>query len=587
MSHCARGWLIGGFAALLLTVAGGTSSTERTVDAFLATAQAIQLKDHPRFAAMLAQFHADEPEMTPSQRWRLRYLDAWEASFAGRYLEAAETYKDIMAHSGDATLAAKSMGKLVSAYASTGHYEEAFTLAEQAVAMLDHTQDPEARYALLANLSQGLNFAGQPEIAIRYAVMMRDVVPKDETMCHPIGAEVAARYSTHKLRSSDPLFKRGIDACDAMGDVVYANMLWLTHSEILVEEHKPAEALAVLDRIAPSVMQTNFHAALTSLTTQRAQALSALRRDKEAEQKAREVVGMYGEADIDFWLRDAYEVLYNVAKRRGDSAAALEYFQKFSEQDHGYLDDVTARTLAYQAVQQRTLVEKVEAENLARQNRVLRAEQLLTTKSVEIGRLYIVLLAVVVLSVVFWLFRVRRSKRRFQWLSQHDGLTGIFNHQHFMAELENALADMHWRKVPCCVVLLDLDHFKSVNDHYGHAIGDVVLQHVVDVCRAQLGPGDMVGRLGGEEFGVLLPQCTLERGLAVAEQIRIALEESPVTVDGHTVACLTSAGVSSTDLSGYELKKLRNDADNALYEAKRGGRNRVMASTHPKGLLRA
>lgn len=587
MSQRARARLIAGLAALLIVVAGGTSSTERTVDAFLATAQAIQLKDHPRFAAMLAQFHADEPVMTPTQRWKLRYLDAWEASYNGRYLEATGTFRDIMAHSGDPVLAAKSMGKLVSAYAFTKRYEEAFTLAGQAVAMLDRTQDPKARYALLNNLSQGLNFSGQPEIAVRYALMMRDVIPEGENMCHPIGTEIAARYSTHKLRSDDPLFKRGIDACNAMGDVVYANLQWLTQSELMIEEHKPAEALAALDRVAPSVIRTNFHAALTSLTTQRAQALSALRRDKEAEQKALEVVGMYGEADIDVWLRDAYEVLYNVAKRRGDSAAALEYFRKFSEQDHGYLDDVTARTLAYQAVQQRTLVEKVEADNLARQNHMLRAEQLLTTKSVEIGRLYILLLAVVVLSVVFWLFRVRRSKRRFQWLSQHDGLTGIYNHQHFMAELENALADMHWRKVPACVVLLDLDHFKSVNDLYGHAIGDVVLQHVVDVCRAQLGPGDMVGRLGGEEFGVLLPQCTLDRGMAVAEQIRIALEQSPVTVDGHTVACLTSAGVSSTDLSGHELKKLRNDADNALYEAKRGGRNRVVASTHPKGLLRA
>jgi diguanylate cyclase (GGDEF)-like protein len=570
-------WFARAFVALLAVTAGATSSTEGTVDAFLVQAQAIQLTDHPRFAAMLAQIHADNPVMTPAQKWKLRYLDAWEASFNGRYLEATGAFKDIAAHSGDEVLAAKSMGKLLSAYASTKHYEEVFTLAEQAVAMLDRAHNREARYALLSNLSQAMTFSGQPEIAVRYALMMAQVIPEGETVCRALAIELAARYETHKLRSNDPKFKQAIDACNVMGDKVFANMLWLTHSELLVEEHKPLEALAVLDRIAPSVVEANFHAALTSLTTQRAQAFDALRRDDEARQRALEVVGMYDVADIDVWLRDAYQVLYNVAKRRGDSAAALEYFKKFSEQDHGNLDDERARALAYQAVRQRTLVAKVESENLARQNEVLRAEQLLTLKSVEIGRLYIALLGIVLVSVAVWFVRVRRSRNRFQWLAHHDGLTGTLTHQQFMAELEATLAAMRQRDVPGCVILLDLDHFKAVNDQYGHAMGDIVLQHVVDVCRAQLRPGDLLGRLGGEEFGVLLPDCLPEQGLAAAERIREALDQNPATVDGVVVQCSTSAGVSSTRFSGHDLKRLRNDADRALYEAKRGGRNRVVA----------
>jgi diguanylate cyclase (GGDEF)-like protein len=587
MSVRAGNWIARALAALLVIAAGAASSTDGTVDAFLDMAKSIQLADHPRFAAMLARVHADNPVMTPAQRWKLRYLDAWEDSYNGRYTEAASAYHDILAHSGDSLLEAKSLGKLLSSYAFTKHYEDVFTLAAQAVTLLDHTQDPEARYALLTDLSQSLNFSGQPEIAIRYAKMMREVVPEGETMCRPFAVEIAARYSTHVFRSSEPLFQQAIDACRAMKDPVLTNMVLLTQSETMIEEHQPAKGLALLGSITASVMKTNFHAAITSLTTQEAQALFALGRDGEAEAKALAVLGMYGRADVDLWLRDAYEILYNVAKRRGDEAAALAYFEKFAEQDHGYMNDVRARALAYQAVQQRTLVDKVEAEGLARKNDVLRAEQSLAMKSLEIGRLYMALLAVVVLSLAIWFIRVRRSRKRFQWMAQHDGLTGIANHQHFMAGLESALAELQRRKAHACLIMLDLDHFKSVNDRYGHAAGDVVLQHVVNVCRSRLRREDLLGRLGGEEFGILLPECKPQQGMAIAEDIREALAGSSITVDGEVVSCSTSAGVSSTQFSGYSLKQLRGDADAALYDAKRGGRNRVAASMQPVGSFKA
>jgi diguanylate cyclase (GGDEF)-like protein len=574
-------------AVLLALVAAGTSSTEGSVDAFIATAKNIQLADHPRFAALLAKIHADNPVLTETQRWQLRYLDAWENSYNGRYSEALVIYQDILDHSGDPTLAARAMGKMLSGYAFNKRYEDVFSLAERAVAVLDHTQDPVARFALLTDLSQSLNFSGQPEIAIRYARMMADVDPEGDNMCVPIATEIAAQYSTHTFGWDDPLFKRGIDACESKKDPVFTNMILLTKSALAIEQHKPAEGLAILDRIAPSIVKTNFHAALTSLTETRAQALYALGRDEEARLAALNVLSMYGNADIDGWLRDAYEILYNVAKKRGDASAALDYFEKFSEQDHGHLDDERARALAYQTVQQRKLVDKVESENLSRKNDVLRAEQKLATKSLEIGRLYIALLVIVVLSVVLWLFRVRRSRRRFEWLAHHDGLTGIANHQHFMVELEAALADLARRRAPGCVILLDLDHFKLVNDRYGHAVGDAVLQHVVEVCRACLRRGDLLGRLGGEEFGVLLPDCTPDEGMRIAEDMREALAQSSAHVDGQVVSCLTSAGVSSTQYSGYSLKQLRSDADSALYVAKREGRNRVAAGMRERSTLQA
>jgi diguanylate cyclase (GGDEF)-like protein len=136
-------------------------------------------------------------------------------------------------------------------------------------------------------------------------------------------------------------------------------------------------------------------------------------------------------------------------------------------------------------------------------------------------------------------------------------------------------------------VLLDLDHFKVVNDTYGHAVGDEVLKRATATCRQQLRPVDLFGRLGGEEFGILLPGCHAEQGLVIANCIRAAMEATPVSVDGHLVAYSASIGVASTTVSGYGLQHIRREADAALYRAKRMGRNRVVTDVQGDELVGA
>src|SRR5690606_32840524 len=146
--------------------------------------------------------------------------------------------------------------------------------------------------------------------------------------------------------------------------------------------------------------------------------------------------------------------------------------------------------------------------------------------------------------------------------------------QHFVGEAGRALRQMERKPAPACLVALDLDHFKQVNDAYGHAIGDEVLRHAVTVCRQQLRPVDLFGRLGGEEFGILLPDCPLDQGVDIAHRIRRALAESPMTKGAAVVEISASVGLACTDTCGYELQRLYAEADAALYRAKRAGRNR-------------
>ena len=118
-------------------------------------------------------------------------------------------------------------------------------------------------------------------------------------------------------------------------------------------------------------------------------------------------------------------------------------------------------------------------------------------------------------------------------------------------------------------------------------MGDAVLRRTVTICRQQLRPMDLFGRLGGEEFGILLLDCTREQGIAIAERIRRAIDVAKVQGDDDIIMFSASVGLASTEYCGHELQRLCREADAALYRAKRAGRNRVIADTEEDGLVEA
>jgi two-component system cell cycle response regulator len=133
---------------------------------------------------------------------------------------------------------------------------------------------------------------------------------------------------------------------------------------------------------------------------------------------------------------------------------------------------------------------------------------------------------------------------------------------------------------PAALLLLDIDHFKRVNDIYGHGTGDAVLQSVASMCRTTLRPADIIARWGGEEFVVLLAGAGMPDAHRIAEQLRAAIEASTVYCGERRVDVTASVGVVSTDMPEVEhdLERLLHLADAAMYRAKQEGRNRVAAA---------
>jgi diguanylate cyclase (GGDEF)-like protein len=128
---------------------------------------------------------------------------------------------------------------------------------------------------------------------------------------------------------------------------------------------------------------------------------------------------------------------------------------------------------------------------------------------------------------------------------------------------------------PTAVLLIDLDHFKSINDRFGHAVGDRVLQVFADTAKANIRSSDLIGRLGGEEFAAVLYNAGREKAVALAERIRWAFAEAATEVDGRLVNATVSIGVVVNLDQPFDVPDLLGQADQALYYAKERGRNRV------------
>ena len=157
--------------------------------------------------------------------------------------------------------------------------------------------------------------------------------------------------------------------------------------------------------------------------------------------------------------------------------------------------------------------------------------------------------------------------------STTDFLTGVLNRRAFLAGAERELANASRTQTACCLLMIDLDRFKSINDTYGHPAGDLVLQSFAAVAQASLRTGDMLGRLGGEEFALLLPATDLTGGMQAAERLRAAFAETRVTAGVQTLTATISTGMLC--ITRGSLTENIAQADSLLYKAKHSGRNRV------------
>jgi diguanylate cyclase (GGDEF)-like protein len=196
----------------------------------------------------------------------------------------------------------------------------------------------------------------------------------------------------------------------------------------------------------------------------------------------------------------------------------------------------------------------------------------------------LVLYAVGTVFIIFMLVS-ERTVSAHKSAAARDPLTGLFNRRGFSEATSRMIERQAKAGQPVTVMVFDIDHFKSVNDRFGHFAGDEVLKVFANIAMTSLRITDLVGRVGGEEFAALLP-CEIDEALNAAERVREAFQGSGVAVDGAPLETTVSIGIASGP-ADTDLEVLMVSADTALYQAKRLGRNRIEIAEEPLSPIRA
>lgn len=178
---------------------------------------------------------------------------------------------------------------------------------------------------------------------------------------------------------------------------------------------------------------------------------------------------------------------------------------------------------------------------------------------------------------ISYFVRMRESNQQLQHLASHDPLTGLLNARTYYATCDQMIHLASRNHTPYAVLFIDLDHFKHINDTHGHEAGDIVLKNVAEKLQHTVRQSDVVGRVGGEEFSVFLPNTDRQGALQLAETIRSTIEKLPPRINDQQLPVTASIGVACNRHNGQLMAEIQNLADQAMYHAKQQGRNRVSA----------
>ncbi|MGB3748095.1 MAG: GGDEF domain-containing protein [Rhodanobacter sp.] len=553
-------------------------SPDANAEELLRQAQGLETSNFAEFSAVLQKLNSDAITLSPDQQMRVRYLNAFQLAYRGDSKASVRLLNDVIEHSSNPTLRLRALSTQINVLTLSARYEEAFTRLSQLLDLLPTVTEPRARQQALGVASLLYTEAGQYDLALSYAAQTRDESPSEDNACRADYATILALHTSGKFPTGDPKVAQAISGCVGAKEPIFSGFIRSFLASDEIKHGRAHQAIKLLQVNLGSARDTHYPRLISEVNVVLAQAYWQTGDVDRAEQAALAAAAAAIKNEYTEPLTLAYQLLYQIEKQRGNFAKALDYHEKYMVADKGYLNAVSAKALAYQTVKQQVLAKKLQIDTLAKQNKILQLQQALGKKAVEASRLWIILLLLLLGFIGFVAYRIKRSQLKFMKLARRDGLTGIFNRQHFVSEAERLLQYCCKSNRDACLVLLDLDHFKLVNDTHGHAVGDRVLKRAVAACQVHLRSTDLFGRLGGEEFGMLLPECGPDQVLARVEQMRLAIAAVSTGESGTVVTVSASFGVASAAASGYELRQLMTDADDALYEAKREGRNRINLS---------
>ena len=415
------------------------------------------------------------------------------------------------------------------------------------------------------------------ELAERYGRLAVDIArdrePRDDCFAHiQLGLALLRSGDYDEARS---VHVRAVDPCRQSGDELLSAIVQYRLADLVRRTGRYEAAERLLTEATESLKRAGYAFGLAEARLFHAR----LARDMGRPDRVEALLGQAMEqlrADNN-WQKyaEGHRMLAEVARERGNLEDAMAHYDRFIAARERYMELLRDRQTAFLEVQFETNHTEQQLRLLRERERVRELEAATRIQQQRLRFGFFMLVAVLIGVLVVLLVRATRDRRRFQHLSERDSLTALSNHTRFFELAEKTMQLSRQKHIPYTLVLADIDLFKRVNDRHGHHAGDLVLRRVAARLREHFSKKGIIGRIGGEEFGIALPGVPPEQAQAMLESFRRSLRA--LRHDDDAVAVTLSFGIASP-ADGDSITTVRERADQALYEAKRTGRDRIVCA---------
>jgi diguanylate cyclase (GGDEF)-like protein len=566
---CFITWLI-----FLLSLCSFSSHSLTALDE-LVKADQTKSTDFNQFGAQLRKFQTQRDSLQDFESQYLDLLLAYEAAYKGDTNQAIDILVKLISPKTDETISFRAKALAINSLLVVRRYLEAFIYLEQIIVQLPEIESTSAREQGLMVIAMMYRYIDNHTTTLQYIQQLESEKPSNTAICSAKQLKLDTLVASETNNVPMTEYDDAIDFCDANQQLLFSTGIKLHKAQYLYKIGKVDDSLSVLTGSYAQVQATRYKRLISEFDTLLAQIYAEKGQLIKAAEHAQLVISNSPGNLSTLPKVTALKLLAELEKVQRNYQQALDYHEQYVAAFTAYMDDKSAQQMAYHTAHSEILAQSQKIALLDKDNQLLQYEQTTLKHQATLNKLLIIGLAVLVLGFAVMAYRSFIARQRFKALAEYDDLTAISNRYHFSTSAKGALALCEKGQLPAALIVFDLDHFKQINDQHGHAAGDWALSQTVDTCRNFMRNNDVFGRIGGEEFAILLPGCQSDKAHLLAEICRDAISNIDTAASGYDFKLSASFGVTSAEISGYHLTKLIEDADTAMYQAKQQGRNKV------------
>ena len=547
--------------------------TEQDIDAMLNKANNLRSSNNPVSKSLLDKLKK-QAFLTVEQRHYLTYLTAIQLGFQGDYQQVEPLLLSLIESDASNTLKYRATYSLINLYTEQKRWRDGL----KQVDTLSKIDFKITRYYKQLGLMTVIDFyikLEQYDLAYQYSlqVLKDSISPRNICISKKLQLEVKLKSNSLLLKEAD--FFEGIDACKDINEAIFLGYIRLYQATKYLQGKLTNKALNAVQPYIEKINATNYNPLISSSYRLLAEVFWQKNQIAKAKKYAIKAKMLFKESSSLKDRKKVYKILFQAAQLEGNFHQALEYHKLYDAVNSELIITTQEKHLTFQLVQHKDIENNNKISLLNKTNIFLKTQHEIAQEKEQTIILIVMILVGLLTLGSSWVYNSWLTQQKLKQLANIDHLTGVNSRGHFFELANMLLKEQKIYQHPLSCIIFDLDHFKLLNDTYGHPFGDQVIQKVAKIMSDYVPKDAVLGRLGGEEFAIVSNELSWEKSCSLVEKIRTAIEQTDIQHDsGEDVQFTISAGLAKYHNALSSLDELLKQADEALYQAKGAGRNR-------------